>query len=454
MISVVKNTSLVIPHFNQEVFLEDAIKSAIKAGYIDVVVVDDGSSNKEVVKDIVGKFGKKVRFIQNEKNSGVSVALNIALEETLNSKVRWLSADDVLVEPNDLGNQKDIQSGLTYGNYDLIDEFDTHLTTINVRALTSRWLFHENHDILAFLSGLLNGCAMVINKELIQKEGGFNSRLRTTQDYDMWYRLLKSTSFDYIEQTLVKYRLSISQGSRSNTFIVEGEQFWLNVINEVSEYSFPARNIDNEILFCILYCTLEESKFKEASKLVQKKIFEFFEKLNCKIDVHHFLRGIREVNVFMSINKNQEKSIWSFTFQDFWVLYKLSNKMKKENNLLSNSTTSRLLNKFSKNLTSTLIIKFIFLRVKILQRLKYYALKKIIGLNHFQKKTLHNQVSDNSPIVSGEGFDDFFKQFLSADQVITTLEGEFKLYSLINKKDWLKLVNKLDLISKCAYMRC
>ena len=449
-----KNISLIIPHFNQESYLAEAIQSAIESGYTDVVVVDDGSMDEHIEKNIVSNFGGKVRFTQLEKNYGVSVALNTGFAKALNSKVRWLSADDILPKLNDSAILENVKSKVVYGNYNLVDEFSNLISAINIRAITSRWAFRENHDILALLSGALNGCAVMIDKELFQKVGGFDPKLRATQDYDLWLRLLKITSFEYVDETLVNYRIHNSQGSNSEIFVNEGEQYWLNLINEVEENYFAEKKIEKSILFCIIYSTLYKSKFKAARDSVQKRIIEFYVGFKSKIVTDLFLEGITKVNVFIYESQEFDKTPWALTLQDSLFLYKLSNKLKKKNIILSNYATSKLLENFSKNLVSTLVIKFIFLRVNIFSRLKYYCLKKIVGFQNFKENNLDVHNHDESPIGSWVSFEDCFIQILFAEEVITALEGELKSYSRADKAEWLNLINKIDIIYSSGYMRC
>ena len=67
--------SIVIPVYNAEPYIEQCIKSILEQKYnnIEIIVVDDGSTDKSIEK--IKKFEKDLIIIRQE-NSGVSSARN------------------------------------------------------------------------------------------------------------------------------------------------------------------------------------------------------------------------------------------------------------------------------------------------------------------------------------------------------------------------------------------
>ena len=72
--------SIVIPVYNGENYLKEAIDSALAQTYknIEVIVVNDGSSDK--TDEICKSYGSKIRYFKKE-NGGVSTALNLGIEK-------------------------------------------------------------------------------------------------------------------------------------------------------------------------------------------------------------------------------------------------------------------------------------------------------------------------------------------------------------------------------------
>ena len=64
--------SIIIPVYNGSNFIKQSIKSAINQTYknIEIIVVNDGSTDNGRTENIVKEFGDKVRYIC-KKNGGV-----------------------------------------------------------------------------------------------------------------------------------------------------------------------------------------------------------------------------------------------------------------------------------------------------------------------------------------------------------------------------------------------
>jgi glycosyltransferase involved in cell wall biosynthesis len=86
--------SVIVPVFNGERFLVEAIESVLaqSAPALEVIVVDDGSSDASAT--IAGSFGGIVRCIRQE-NSGPASARNRGVESARGTHLAFLDADDV-----------------------------------------------------------------------------------------------------------------------------------------------------------------------------------------------------------------------------------------------------------------------------------------------------------------------------------------------------------------------
>lgn len=90
--------SVIIPIYNQELFLEESIQSVLKQSYpfVELILVNDGSTDRSL--DICIKYSSQygnVRYIE-QVNSGVSVARNRGLQESTGAYVFFLDGDDTI----------------------------------------------------------------------------------------------------------------------------------------------------------------------------------------------------------------------------------------------------------------------------------------------------------------------------------------------------------------------
>lgn len=99
-IPVPKKVSIVIPCFNSERWIGEAIQSCLDQTYrpIEVTVVDDGSTDKSQsrIMSYVQAYPDIVRCVPSA-NGGPSAARNRGLESVSGAYIQYLDADDLLV---------------------------------------------------------------------------------------------------------------------------------------------------------------------------------------------------------------------------------------------------------------------------------------------------------------------------------------------------------------------
>ena len=259
--------SIVIPVYNGEKYVKQAIDSAINQTYdnIEIIVVNDGSKDK--TEEICKTYGDKINYIKKE-NGGVSTALNVALKHMTGEYFSWLSHDDIYY-PNKIEEQiKEIeQKTIILSDYDLIDNKGKLITTIkqNTELINC-------HFEYAVLLGLINGISLLIPKEVFIEVGNFDENLRCTQDYDLWFKiLLKGYKFKHINKVLVASRQHSKQvTNKSPLVLTEGNKLWIDIMS-----NFPKRKK-------IEVCLTEYNFYKEMSEFLINTPYELAYKFSLK----------------------------------------------------------------------------------------------------------------------------------------------------------------------------
>ena len=95
--------SILIPCYNAEGWVAQAIQSAIDQTYgnKEVIVVDDGSSDRSL--EIIKSFGDRIRW-ETQPNQGGNITRNRLLEISTGEWLQYLDADDYL-QPDKVGKQ-------------------------------------------------------------------------------------------------------------------------------------------------------------------------------------------------------------------------------------------------------------------------------------------------------------------------------------------------------------
>lgn len=86
--------STIIPAFNGERFIGQAIESALAQTYtnIEIIVVDDGST--DATREVVAQYAGRVAYL-HQPNAGVAAARNRGIREAHGDFIALLDQDDV-----------------------------------------------------------------------------------------------------------------------------------------------------------------------------------------------------------------------------------------------------------------------------------------------------------------------------------------------------------------------
>jgi glycosyltransferase involved in cell wall biosynthesis len=180
--------SIVIPTFNSEKFIAETIESIQTQTFTnwEVVVVDDGSSDKTVsILSKIAQLDKRIHFFQLEKNSGAGIARNLALSKANGRYIAFLDSDD-LWKPTKLEKQIKFMTKnnlpFTFSFYDCIDEEGKPLNkrVEAPRNLSYNQLFYCNY--VGNLTGIYD--VNYFGKIPI-------SPIRKRQDWILWLTILK-----------------------------------------------------------------------------------------------------------------------------------------------------------------------------------------------------------------------------------------------------------------------
>ncbi len=271
--------SIIIPVYNGSNYLKEAIDSALAQTYknIEIIVINDGSNDKGKTEKIAKSYGNKIRYFKKE-NGGVATALNLGIKKMTGEYFSWLSHDD-LYYPDKIKKQirflekLDNKEVVLYSNYDLI----------NKDGLVTGKCRHD-HDMLekkpiyALLRGSVNGITILVSKSIFDDCGNFKESLRTTQDYDMWFRIMQKYKFVHMEDVLAKTRIHSEQDSASSRAVYEGNRLWIDMIKKTSSEEKRKTEESEYGFYLEMIRFLDNTPYKLAQKHCEKEIEKIIKK--------------------------------------------------------------------------------------------------------------------------------------------------------------------------------
>ena len=187
--------SVVIPCFNYEAYLAQAVSSALVQEHVDVrvIIVDDASSDGSLsLANSLARDDQRIEVIANRQNTGPVETFNRGLAAVRSDYVVRLDADDLLTRGS-LARATALleryQSvGLVYGH-------PVHFVgnpPATTKSVAGSWTIWEGHRWLAYRARRGTNCITspeaVMRASVLQSVGG-QRPLDQTHDMEMWLRI-------------------------------------------------------------------------------------------------------------------------------------------------------------------------------------------------------------------------------------------------------------------------
>jgi len=206
--------SIIIPVYNRQAFVVDAVRSATVQAQrnCQVIVVDDGSIPP--LGDLVASVGAPIEYVYQE-HRGLAAARNIGLHRAAGEFVVFLDSDDLLSEETATIHMEHLRrhwaASCVYSRWTVINEYGAHLKS-DGKDLADHVLPILLYTNIAPLHAFMFRIATV------RQCGGFDECLESCEDWDLLLRLALSRHvFTYTSDAGAFYRVH----SESMTSAVE-----------------------------------------------------------------------------------------------------------------------------------------------------------------------------------------------------------------------------------------
>lgn len=264
--------SVVIPVYNREKFLSDAVNSCLHQTVpIDEILIIDNNSEDSSF-DIAKGFEEEnvsVKAIRNDKNLGMIRNWNKGLKLATADYVAILHSDDILdpgwsrVVHQTIGEQdKDI--AVFFGNAVKVVSFRNDYKPIEVlRPFKGSKLLAPKHSISQLWKNcyfnINNSGAIIYRKDIVNTLGDFNPDQGFEADLYLHLQILNRYKSYFIDKNLVYYRIHSEQGSYSRQVdmdkITSTIKVMENTIQIQRELLHEQSLISNYFAYILIYAT-------------------------------------------------------------------------------------------------------------------------------------------------------------------------------------------------------
>ena len=205
MISASPNVSVIIPAYNCEDYIVQAVESVLMQEdcLVEIVIIDDGSTDK--TEEVLKPYDDRLRYVK-QKNQGVAAARNHGIAIARGDYVAFLDADDYFL-PEKLALQSQMLDkrpdiGIIHSGWQRVDHLGNKL--LDVRP----WEQVPELDLANWLRWKpVLPSAMMFRREWLQYVGGFDARFPPAEDTNLALKLaLRGCKTAWLKQITVCYR--------------------------------------------------------------------------------------------------------------------------------------------------------------------------------------------------------------------------------------------------------
>lgn len=201
--------SVLMPVYNGEKFLKDAIESILNQTFKDfeLIIINDGSSDNP--KNVLSAFNDtRIKYFENEINRGIVVTLNKGIELSVGKYIVRHDQDDI-----SLPDRFEKQFAFMENNPD-IAVCGTYLSMFG-SSQNVIWKFPvTNDDIVCNLlfSVVINHPTVIMRREFLnQNNFKYDEEHNGAEDYDLWVRIAKHHKLANLPEALLLYRIHSNQ---------------------------------------------------------------------------------------------------------------------------------------------------------------------------------------------------------------------------------------------------
>ena len=264
------DVSVIIPNYNGEKFIKEAIDSVLNQARVnvEVIVVDDGSTDNS--KDLLEAYGNRIKVFFQE-NKGAPAARNLGIKNASADFIKFLDSDDVLTKDTlkrELEISKKIgENKIAFGDILYIDKNSVVINS-NPKLRVKR---KEESELVHFLKNNPLTSSPLHRKAQLLSIDGFKN-LPKGQEWDLHLRLfLKGYEFYYHKNFVYSFRIHEDEKRYSHLKISSvGSLSFLHIFNEqlkMIKDIYPNLSKEESMLLSHRYYSYGRAVLREGNEI-------------------------------------------------------------------------------------------------------------------------------------------------------------------------------------------
>lgn len=198
--------SVIMNCLNGERYLRQAMDSVLEQTYCNWEIIFWDNASTDNSAEIAKSYGEKVRYFKAPVTCSLGKARNLAIQQATGEFIAFLDCDDIWL-PKKLEKQmalfeKDPEVSLVFSDMIVFDgKRDIYQFLGKYKPPRGR-IFREL--LVNYFIGIVSA---IIRKSAVTKLEWFDERFENLEDADFFYRIAYYFKVDYVDESLVKWRL-------------------------------------------------------------------------------------------------------------------------------------------------------------------------------------------------------------------------------------------------------
>ena len=207
-----KLISVILPVYNSEKYISEAIQSVLDQTYsnFELLVLDDGSTDNTL--SIINKFAdERIKIFKSERNYGIVHQLNKGIDNSRGEFIARMDADDIS-HPERFNKQIDYLN-----SHPTIDVLGTFANKIGEEAGLIQYNYNKSEQIsflLNFYCYMLHPTVMM--RKRIFSKCKYSSDYPLAEDYGLWCQINNGSNLYILDEVLLDYRIHSEQTNKSD----------------------------------------------------------------------------------------------------------------------------------------------------------------------------------------------------------------------------------------------
>lgn len=199
--------SVIMPVFNSEKYLDEAILSILNQTYsnFEFIIINDGSTDNSL--DIIKRFAvqdKRINYISRE-NRGLVFSLNEGISYSKGKYIVRMDSDDISL-PTRIEKQVNLMEKNPHIGVcgTSVESFDNNLNKrLSLKKTNSSYLKAQ----LVFSPCFAHPSVIIRKSLLLDNNIRYDESFKNIEDYDLWAKVSDLADFSNIREVLLRYRV-------------------------------------------------------------------------------------------------------------------------------------------------------------------------------------------------------------------------------------------------------